>query len=234
LDVDGNFDPNVDVLAQPGAGDRVGPGVDLNVQPSRVQTADVPLPDFVPDEPPAFVVEGESSEVVLDDASGVPTPVTIVIDTVGGRLDKAHTAFVFSLVDANNDGLPDDANGDGVPDLSFTAFLHWLPLPGQLLPGHDVIVPLAPNPAPILGALGGDLGRRLLVDRLQLFPVPQAQELVGGKLQSDSFQPFGPPPRGDYELVVLAGSGQFWRMPNHLGADLPSQGTRIRFDRAQR
>jgi hypothetical protein len=37
---------------------------------------------------------------------------------------------------------------------------------------------------------------------------------------------------GEYELIVLTGTGQFWRLPNQLGPELTSQAVRFRFERA--
>ena len=42
----------------------------------------------------------------------------------------------------------------------------------------------------------------------------------------------GAPPRGDYELIALTPTGQFWRLPNDLGLQLPSQSVRFHFDRS--
>jgi hypothetical protein len=233
-DVDRNFDPSVDVLAQPGAGDRAGVAVELNLQPGKTMTQAMALTQRVADEPPAFALEGVAgTEVALDDQPNATTALTMLADSAGGRLDKKKVGFPIGLVDADGNGQPDDADGDGVPDLSLTVILRFLPLPGQVHAGSTVIVPVLINPAPFLATLNGSLTEKVVVDRLQGYVVPQAQELVAAAPgKAVQINPIGQPPAGQYELVVLAASGQYWRMPNDLKGVLPEQGVRFHFDRA--
>ena len=233
LDVDSNFDPNVDVLSQPGAGDRVGEGVELQVQPGRGASRDYRAEVLVEREPPAFVLEGVLDDVVLDQLPGNTTPLTLVTDPLG-RFDPARTTFPIGLVDADGDGRPDDADGDGVPDLSLQLFLRWQPRPGQLPDGATLIVPLVFDPSPVLRTLNGQLGVVATLQRLQAYVVPTAQQLTVDADGRQQVTPFGTPPAGDYELIVLAAGGQFWRMPNALAPSLPSQGIRLHFDRVSR
>lgn len=231
FDVDQDFRGDVDVLAQPTAGDRIGDGVEFNLQPGRPFVLDYALTRPVPVEPPAFHVENATGDAFALDTGGLMlTTLTLVADPLG-RFDPQKTGFTIGLVDEDGDGRPDDRDGDRVPDLTFTALLRWLPRPGQHPDGTDVVVPLVLNAAPFLGRLGGDVSLRLLVDRLSLTVLPQAQELLrrGGRRE---LRTFGPPPIGEYELVVLGGSGQFWRLPNQLGLTLASQALRFRFERA--
>lgn len=232
LDVDGNFRGDVDVLAQPTAGDRTGDGVEFNLQPGRALELDYAVPTLVTFEPPAFRVENASEPVfALDTGAGVMlTTLNLVADPVG-RLEPTKTGFSIGLVDVDGDGRPDDLDGDRVPDLTFTAFLRWLPLPGQNPAGTEIIVPLLLNPAPFLSNLGGNVRLRLLVDRLSLTVLPQAQEVLR-RVGRQELQNFGAPPVGEYELIVLTGTGQFWRLPNQLGPEVPTQALRFRFERA--
>jgi len=182
-------------------------------------------------EPPAFVFEGEAdNDVLLDPALDAVTPLTLVSDSVG-RFDAKKVAFTFGLVDANADGRPDDTNGDGTPDLSTQLFLRWLPRPGQVAEGTTVIVPLVFDPSPFVRTLQGRLGTTVTANRLQVVMVPQAQALSTGTDGGAQITPFGAPQAGDYELVLLTASGQFWRMPNQLGRDVPTQATRLHIDR---
>lgn len=233
LDVDSNFDPTVDVLAQPGAGDRTGPGVELQVQPGRGAAQDYRADVLVEREPPAFVLEGVATDVVLDELPGTTTPLTLVSDPLG-RFDRARTTFPVGLVDSNGDGRPDDGDGDGVPDLSLQLFLRWRPRPGQLPAGATVIVPLVFDPSPILRTLNGQLGAVATVQRLQAFVLPAAQQLAVDEAGRPAVTPFGAPPAGDYELITLTATGQFWRLPNALAGEAPSQGVRLHFDRLSR
>ncbi|MBK7858798.1 MAG: hypothetical protein IPJ65_09290 [Archangiaceae bacterium] len=230
LDVDSSFDPNVDVLAQPGAGDRFGEGVELNLEPGQVLSSDLRLTAAVSDEPPGFRLEGSETDVVLDGTVNQPTVLTVVSDGLG-HLDPRRTAFHLGLVDADADGRPDDLDGDGVPDLSLQLFLRWKPLPGQDSGGGSVVVPLVFDPSPFISSLSGRLDTTVAVTRLQGAVVPQAQRLTTAPGKLPTLTPVGSAPVGDYELIALSTNGQFWRVPNDLQAEQPSQGVRFHFDR---
>jgi hypothetical protein len=231
LDVDGNFDPNIDVLAQPGAGDRTGSGLELNLQPGKTHFEAVKLDALVAQEPPAFRLEGVGADVVLDAQPNSTTALTLLADDVGKRLDAKKIGFPIGLVDADRDGRPDDANKDSVPDLSLQLVLRFVPRPGQVKAGATVVVPVIINPAPFLSALNGSVTAVVVVDRLQGYVLPQAQELVSSAGKPDVITPIGQPPPGDYELVALTSTGQYWRIPNGLKSALPEQGVRFHFDR---
>ncbi len=232
FDVDQNFRADVDVLAQPTAGDRTGQGVEFNLQPGRPHVLDYAIAERVPFEPPAFHVENvDGNTFPLDATDGVAlTTLNLVADALG-RFDSAKTGFVIGLRDDDGDGRSDDVDGDRVPDLTFTALLRWLPRPGQHQEDSDVVVPLVLNPAPFLSQLGGDVRQRLLIDRLSLTVLPQAQEVLRRNGRRE-LRTFGRPPVGEYELIVLGGNGQFWRLPNQLGPSVQSQALRFRFERA--
>ena len=233
VDVNGNFDPQIDVLAQPGASDRVSAGVELNLQPTKTHFEAVSITTLVEREPPAFRLEGVtgSAEIVLDTQPNSTTALTLLADNAGGKLNLKKAGFSIGLVDANHDGQPDDANADGIPDLSLQLFLRFVPRPGQVQPGSMVIVPVVVNPAPFLTTLNGSLAEHVVVDRIQGYVVPQAQELVIAPNKPLQLNPIGAPPPGQYELVVLSSNGQYWRMPNGLAGVLPEQGVRFHFDR---
>ncbi len=224
LDTDGNFDPNVDVLSQPSAGDRVGEGVQINVQPGRGATADYSAYTLVKTEPPAFhLQEARSGAVNL--VFDAMTPVTLVADAVG-TFEPTKTQFRLALVDANGDGRP-DVGSDNVPVLSLTVLLRWLPRPGQAAAGTNVVVPTAFNPAPFLTSLNGDLTATVFADTLQAFPLPQAQSVSTDAKGVTTTAVYGAPPFGDYELLVVSQGAQFWRLPNQLGTKVDSQSVRL-------
>lgn len=231
LDVDRNFDGNIDVLSQPGAGDRISAGVELNLQPGAKHEQDVSLTELVALEPPALHLEGlDGGSLDLPDGLSNVVSFALVADPVG-RLDAQRMGFSVSLIDKDRDGNPDDANGDGVPDIYPRTFLRWLPKPGQATPADvegDVLLPLVFDPIPFLTSLSNDPEREVVVDRLNVFLLAQAQvvEVRNGPGQRVVSLPAIPP--GDYELLVIQESGQFWRIPNGLGAQLPSQDFRFR------
>ncbi|MFZ5442678.1 MAG: hypothetical protein ACOZQL_21895 [Myxococcota bacterium] len=231
VDVDDDFDPTIDVLSQPTAGDRTSKGVDFQAQPGRGARVPLEIDQPVFTEPPAFSFEGElDQDVVLDPALDAITPLTLVADPVG-RFDPRRVAFTFGLLDVDGDQRPDDSDGDGTPDLSLQLFLRWKPLPGQLDAASTVIVPLAFDPSPFLRTLENRLDTTVTATRLQVVMVPQAVRLGPAADGGPGQQPFGPPPAGDYELVALSAGGQFWRVPNQLGPSIPAQGARLHIDR---
>ncbi len=231
LDVDLNFDPNVDVLAQPGAGDRVGDGLELNLQPGKKAQAQLALHRRVEWEPPAFHLEGVTGDLQLDANPNALLTLTLVADDLG-RLDPQRGGFHLGLADANHDGVPDDVNQDGIPDLDLTAVLVLEPKPGQLPEGTQLVVPLLVDPSPYLATLGRDVTQSVATDWLQAVVIAQAEELSQPKGKPQQVTPVGPPLPGEYQLVVLEAGGQFWRIPNQLGPQVPSQGVRMHFDRA--
>jgi hypothetical protein len=232
LDVDGDFDATIDVLAQPTAGDRVSEPIDFQSQPGRGANVPLELSGPVFTEPPAFRLEGEDDlDVVIDPAVEALTPLTLTADALD-RFDPKKIGFTFGLLDADGNGRPDDTDGDGTPDLSLQLFLRWLPRPGQLPAGTTVIVPLAFDPSPFIRTLEGRLDTTVTATRIQAVLVPQAQALGPTADGGTGITPFGTPPAGNYELVALQAGGQYWRLPNQL--DVPSQRTRLHIDRESR
>lgn len=228
LDTDGNFDPTIDVLSQQSAGDRVGPSLLVNVQPGRGLSVNYSARTLVVAEPPAFHLQGADGDLVLELSTGM-TPITLVADSVG-HFDAQKTQFRLGLVDADGDGQF-DRSPEGVPTLSLTVLLRWHPRPGQAPEGTNVVVPTVYNPAPFLSTLNGNLTATVFAQTLQVFPLPQAQVISVDEKGVAHTEVYGSPPRGDYELVAVMPGGQFWRIPNQLGATVPSQGVRLHFDR---
>lgn len=236
LDVDGNVDLSLDVLAQPGAGDWVSEGTSLELQPGDALELPLEFVTRVPREPPAFRVEGLDGGVeVLPDGPGGFQTLALRVDPVG-RLDGERLSLPVSLVDADGDGTGDDANGDGIPELSLQAALRWLPAPGQAPPRAEdgapleVLVPAVVDPRAVVPLLGGDVTRVLELAALDLVVLPQAQALdARAAASAPTALPAIPP--GEYELLVTTATGQFWRLPNGLGGKVPSQAQRFRFQR---
>jgi hypothetical protein len=230
LDVNSNFNPSVDVLAQPGAGDRtVANGTELNLQPGQVLQQNIVPTTQVPNEPPAFRLQGDETDIPLDTTAGNQAVTLTMVSDALGRLDPKRTSFHVGLLDANGDGRPDtDANG--IPELTLQIFLHWLPRPGEDSGKGFVIVPLVIDPSPFLSELNGRVGIEVAVTQLQGTVIAQADRLVLTPGQSPAITPVGAAPRGDYELIALTPEGQFWRLPNDLRGAEPSQGVRFHFD----
>jgi hypothetical protein len=232
LDVNSNFDPQVDVLAQPGAGDRMAAaGAELNLEPGQDLMEDFAPTQAVSDEPPAFRLQDDTADVALDSVAGSP-PVTLTLVSDGlGHLDAQRTAFHVGLVDLNNDGRP-DTDPNGIPLLTLQLFLRWLPRPGEDPGGGNVIVPLVIDPSPFLSALQGRIGFEVAVTQLQGAVLDQAERLTLSPNKPPALTVVGSAPRGDYELIALTPVGQFWRIPNDLRSEQPSQGVHFHFDRS--
>lgn len=229
LDVDGNFDPSIDVLSQPTKGDQVAShAVDVNVQPGRGASAELLIDRPVKSDPPAFVLDTDQADVSLDATLGANSTLTLVSDSLG-RFDAKRGGFEIGLVDANGDGVPDDANGDGTPDLSLTLFLRWLPRNGQRADG-EILVPLLYNPAPFLSVLQNRLDTTVIADRLQTVVIA-TEQVVTDANGKQTITALSSPPPGSYELVALVPGGQFWRVPNQLGSTIASQNVQLHFDR---
>ena len=241
LDTNLNFDPDVDVLGGPGAGDRVAVGEEVNLQPGEALSIDLTPSQFVQHEPPAFTlaqVDPGTTVELADQPSGVVTLELSASDL--GILDPQRTGFVVGLGDADGDGVADDANGDGIPDLFPQIYLRFLRKPGQVVPldskGNpaEVIVPLAFSPGAFLAQLAGDPKKDIVVDRLQTALIPQAQAITFEAGRGRVVTAMDAIPVGDYELWVVSESGQFWRMPNDLRNSMPTQAVRFRFVHAMR
>ncbi|HVE87867.1 MAG TPA: hypothetical protein VND93_33645 [Myxococcales bacterium] len=216
LDRDRSVRLDVDVLAQPSAGDLTSRGLELI-------SLEVPGPVFLdvpaPFDPPAFEIPGAGAFVVLPDQPLLPVRFAVQTTRLSGLLHQV--AFAVSLSDRDGDGAPDDADGDGQADLYPHIAFRFLARPGQTVPeGGEALLPvLIENELPLRAALNGDPARVLPLSDLTLDVLPVAVDAAGAALPVI--------PVGEYQLVVLGASGQVWTLPNGLGASEPSQSVRF-------
>ena len=225
LDTNGDFEPDIDVLGGPGAGDRVSDGVEVSVERGGTSEVDLALTRHLLHEPPAFVLDDPNAREVIElpaQLLGIHR-LELRADALG-LLDPRRTGFVVSLGDSDADGVADDGDGDGLPDLFPQLYLRFLRRPGQVVPldsrgdPAEVILPLAFDPGPYLAVLAQDPSRQLITDRLTAFVLPQAQAITF-EAQGRVVTPMDAVPVGDWELWAVSESGQFWRIPNDLGTD---------------
>ena len=198
LDRDRSVELDVDVLAQPGAGDLTARGLELT---GRAVPEPLVLDVPTPFDPPAFEIAGAESFVVLPDQPLLPVRFSIQTTRLSGRLQQV--AFAVSQ----------DALGTFYPRVAF----RFLAKPGQS--GEGALIPcLIESQLQLQQALGGDPARVIPLDQLPLTVLPFAVDATGAQLPVI--------PVGEYQLVVVAASGQVWTLPNGLAAP-PSQAIRF-------
>ncbi len=215
LDADGDFNPAISLLAQPTAGDVGGGHVDLQtgaflpvIVSNEGETAqvDVSVGLTFPVERPAFRVVSTSSSATYTVPFSTPQSLQIESHPVNGdfiKMDEACTRFLVQYVDLDGDQIPDDNNGDHLPDVYPTVLLRRTPVPGE----DTVLVPAIVNPFPYLDALEQGAA---FTDTLDLIipPVAVSQSAEGERRFLPSV------PAGEYEVIVVSGTGQTWQIPN--------------------
>lgn len=220
LDADGNFNPSYELLAQPTAGDVVGGFVEASGRFASVLVRAgeknagnviVTLARELPVERPAFV---HSSPTEF--TTPLIRPETLVLDAAAFsrgsiQMSTERSRFLVQLVGVGEDGRPIDGDGDHLPDVYPRALLRRIEAETST---RTIIVPLITNPLPFLDGLSAE--GFVLSDRLELIVPPVAVELAG---QSRRRLPSIPP--GDYETLLMSGTGQTWRVPNDLEALYP-------------
>ncbi len=220
LDSNGDVDLSVEVLAQPGAGDWSPEAtLEVEVPVGSLLERDLVLTRRMRHGPPAFRVTGEGSDGGVVTLTGSPLPpesLTVEADGLG-LLRGEEARFFVRLRDLDGDGAADDLNGDGVPELFPQFFLRFVPRPGQVAPGSQVIVPLVINPVPFITLLQGDVTREASAVSLQLFVIPLAQRVSDTPDGGQAVTPLAAIPAGEYQLWALSAEGAFWYVPNALG-----------------
>jgi hypothetical protein len=230
VDSNRDVDLSVEVLAQPGAGDWIPEVVgEVEAPAGGAVESELTLTRRMRHGPPAFRVTGEGTDggvVTLTDSPLAIVSLTVEADGLG-LLRGEEARFFVRLVDEDEDGSADDLNGDGIPELFPQFFLRFVPRPGQGGPvGQDgglaqVIVPLLINPVPFIAVLQGDVTREASATSLQLFVIPQAQEVSEASDGGQVLTPLAAIPVGEYQLWAVSSEGAFWYVPNALGSRDP-------------
>ncbi|MBX7113428.1 MAG: hypothetical protein K1X64_03760 [Myxococcaceae bacterium] len=231
IDADANFDPSIDVLAQPTFNDLIGEAVELNLQPGKSHETTLTFNQRLARDPPAFRLEGSDADIRLDATQGGIRTISVVPYDANGRLREAGRGFAVGLNDADGDGRPDDADGDGLPDLSLQAVLRFQPRPGQTQEGVEIVVPLVLTNAAAIAESFSAARPYTVLERLDWLVLPQAFSRLTQPGQKPVLTALPAPPAGEYELVLLNAQGTLWRIPNRLGQTDGTQATRFHFDR---
>ncbi len=220
LDADDDFHPTISLLAQPTAGDVGGGYVDddgafrivevkneaatpqITVRVGRA--IPVERPGFAHSSTTTFTVPYATPQrLVLSSRAIMATEVT---------MKPECTRFLVQYVDADGDGTPDDSNGDHLPDLYPQVLLRRINAPGEtgtiLIPGiidplpyRDLLAVVPAVPTATLAVLLPPLAARQTAAGLELLPAP---------------------PPGEYETIVISGTGQTWQVPNDLAIVQPA------------
>lgn len=252
IDANADFIPWYKVTADANAGDIGGAAVDpvtrapqvitvapnaLNVGVSFSDAARVPV-----DRPVFQVVSMTQSATVMQ---GMP-PVVLELRPQpidDGAVHQPQPVFLAQLIDDDHDGVPDDKNRDGAPDMWPRVIVRKIVEGANLLADdsgdytHVVdMKPVDPDGVPdvVVLAAGFDPTEVLpvLVDAMGMpraAPVPVTKlKLVIRPAAFDAANPAAPVPLlsmppGKYAIVLIAPTGQTWRVPNELAPGLGSR-----------
>jgi hypothetical protein len=232
IDTGGDFIPWYSVTSDANAGDVGGAAIDPVTRASRVVTVDggvvsdvgVSFSDAarVPVDRPAFQIESTSPSATV--VQGMPPAILELrpqpLDL--GVVHQRQPVFLAQLIDDDLDGFPDDKNGDGVPDMWPRVIVR------KIADGPNLLLD---DPKPIVLAAGFDPTDLLpvLLDmngrpRTSAVPVTKLK-LVVRPLALDVTNPTMPMmmstlPPGRYAIVLIAPTGQTWRVPNELAPQL--------------
>lgn len=220
LDADKDFLPTVDLLAQPTAGDIGGAYADpetREILPVEVMTdqetsqVTVTLALPIPAERPAFAITSTRSFAVPFAAPRSLVIEAHPINTTDIEMKPECTRFLVSFVDEDADGVPDDQNGDHLPDVYPRIVLR---LTGQEPGAAPIVIPAIINPFPFMDVLAA--APFYPTDRLEVIipPVAVEQGDDGNRILESI-------PAGEYETIVISGTGQTWQVPNDLAAIQP-------------
>lgn len=228
LDADQDFNPLSGLTGQPTAGDVGGAYVDsttrefltVHVEADKAAEHDVlvVLAQPVPLERPSFAITSTAGVIDLNPSLSVPfttpKPFTLAIHPIEReqvRMARERSGFLITWADDNGDGVPDDANGDHLPDLYPKVLLRLRDAP----PGTTIVVPLILSPLKYQDALAAR--GSTVTARLDLLIPP-----VSVSITADGRQVLPSIPVGDYETVIIEGSGQTWQVPNDLDVVQPT------------
>ncbi len=249
IDTNADFIPWYGVTADTNAGDVGGAAVDpitratqvidlervrLDVAVSFSDAARVPVdrPVFqVVTQSPALELRPTTPELVIDLA---PQPIDV------GPVHQPQPVFLAQLIDDDRDGVPDDKNRDGAPDMWPRVILRKVTDENPLVDDDgdydhvNGMVRLDPDGVPDVVVLAAAIDPTELLPALidpltmrpRLTPVPVTKLKVRVRPRAfDASNPAQPVPllnlpSGKYAIVLIAPTGQTWRIPNELAPGL--------------
>lgn len=221
------FDPYVDVLAQPFAGDTDVGLTDVQLAAGQRADVEVGPSATVPWDPPMFTVDAPSSgAVTLTSDSQSFTVMHVKVSPLPFG-DASRTAFLYGNADSDRDGALDDFNGDGQPDVYPAVVLQRIPQasdgPEFRAPDGGPLTILLPSATVQPDPVGRDeqvttpFGTLRAVNGLYILIPPIAVVAEGldaaGKPVTRRLPAL---PVGQYAITVVQATGQYWQVPNGL------------------
>ncbi|MBL8954656.1 MAG: hypothetical protein JNK82_28015 [Myxococcaceae bacterium] len=252
IDTNADFIPWYGVTADSNTGDVGGAAIDPVTRTTRVIDVASTVLDVsvsfadaarVPVDRPAFRVVTQSPSLELR-----PTMPELVIDLVPEPIDEGpihqpRPVFLAQLIDEDLDGVPDDRNRDGAPDMWPRVILRKVNDENPLLDDsgdYDHVsgtTRLDPDGVPDVVVLAGAIDPTellpALIDPTTMRPRPAPVPVTKLKIRVrprafDVANPNQPVqllnlPTGRYAIVLIAPTGQTWRVPNELAPGLASR-----------
>lgn len=227
IDARGLFDPYVDVLAQPFAGDAdLGP-TPLTLRAGERHRQDLSSPRATDWDPPMFTVDAPASgAVTLTSNTRSFTLMHLKVAPLPfARADRV--AFLYGPADADHDGQLDDLTGTGQPTPYPEVVLQRIPQrddgPAFLdAVGKPLTIVLPATVSPDPAGRNELLGTTQVVNGLYVAIAPTALVQLppdaAGKPRTRRLPAI---PLGDYAITVVQGTAQYWQVPNGLGPEGP-------------
>ncbi len=216
MDLDGNFSPLVDLVAQPSAQDLLGGAASPVTVSNGGTTANVAvvLGGAVGFDRPAF----EFEELTIP-RTGFPRSFEIIAHAIPLLGHTSETVAVPVRLGTA------DADGDNFTDLLPRVVLTRMSDEGdpRIAPDHPsgVLIPGIVDPVPFVGPLANG-APAVPSQRYSVILPPVALQPDG----QGGFTRLSPPPAGRYRVNVLSATGQTWSVPSNLDGQLGRTGAR--------
>jgi hypothetical protein len=223
----GTFDPFIDVMAQPFAGDLDTPLQSVDVVAGRTERVDLSSGKVIPWDPPMFVMDTVADNQLFTVHSNEQANISIIHLKASALPfgDPSKVQFLYGTATLVDGGLA-DFNNDGVPDIFPQVILQRLPQPddGPEFKDADggplqIVLASTAQPDPVAGTpqmIGNDQvtqGMFVLIPPVAVVVLPPD---ASGKVSTRQLPSL---PVGFYQITVLTADGQYWQVPNGLGPD---------------
>jgi hypothetical protein len=227
IDARGLFDPYVDVLAQPFAGDAdLGP-VSLSLNAGEAKRLDLASPRATDWDPPMFTVDAPASGAVTLAANTRSFTLMHLRVAPLPFAQADRVAFLYGPADADHDGKLDDLTGSGQPTPYPEVVLQRIPQrddgPAFLdVAGNPLNIVLPATVSPDPAGRNETQGTTQIVNGLYVAISPTALvQLPPDVTGMPRTRRLPAIPTGEYAITVVQGTAQYWQVPNGLGPGGP-------------